>query len=949
MHDRKHYIRMEDVNTDWYNALPLGNGRMGAMVYRKENQLYAALNHYDVYYAMLPEYQEQKPMDTKRSRQLMEQVLEQPMDSRSHYTETRSPRPANQRPIYGGTTQPYGGEVIVKVQGMVEESLLELIIEDAVVQWSGIADGKAFQFDIWIPKDEDRVIIQKGDGDSVIAEVEYVLTIQDMDPAPERSTAIIAKDCGVVKAWGKGLCYEAMLYCQKGECCEIQRDRIRIYGNAIDRISVSLRQEAASYEMHKSLPKSYGKGWESFWNHARIQLPDINLETLWYLQMYLLEASSGRGGRYSEQACGLNGLWDIRRPSLWGSMWYWDVNIQSAFASVFITDQMELAKDFCQAYLHYGDRAKEFAKSLYGIDGWALDYPHAFYNCIQPWCVQFLYRYYEYTQDATYLKEQLHPVMESMFAFIRKRVVIRKDGTIAVEPDISPEQGPMTVNSVITISTLRYFLEKYIIVLKKLRKNMEQPQKLLKKIPEYPKTMDMSRYRDSEGAPDDLWLRHPSILMPIYPGEEIHANTEKDEKQRWMETLRYVQEHTEIGVFGFPWIAAAMARMGEGAAALRVLYEKGIDAVIHTNGMAYEETDRWVNYCGVTKPPLFMPGMMEPTGGIAVAVCEMLLQVRDNVIHVFPAIPNGKDTLQLRTGYLEEEVDQYQEPAIWKDVSFQGLRTPNGCLVSAVMKEGSVTGVEVTALRDGCCKLAMNGRIHEWLMKKGTVYRFGEMEKEAVRECRQVLCHEAGHTHRRVYIGENRHTQFHKILDAWQCAYGMGNHLQMSHMVPYKWDFGDVTIGKDYDTVSHRQVSISEWASLYYGGWIRLNGTEIPTKAYGFSQKGKLQVIQREGPDALRSDFITGTEKAVFDIRVPGGKYELLVISGDEDAPTTGRFTILNNGLSQSVKMKKGQYAMEELPVIMKEEGVIQLLVESLDAQGWKLNGLLLRKERALL
>ena len=145
-------------------------------------------------------------------------------------------------------------------------------------------------------------------------------------------------------------------------------------------------------------------------------------------------------------------------------------------------------------------------------------------------------------------------------------------------------------------------------------------------------------------------------------------------------------------MFGFPWVAAAAARMGEGDAALRILYEKGLDHVTHTNGVAYEETDRWVNYCGVTKPPLFMPGMMEPTGGIAAAVCEMLLQTRDGIIKVFPAVPKGQDSLLIKTGYIEEEVDHYQEPSAWGNAAFQDLRSSNGCLVSAQMKDGIQPG-----------------------------------------------------------------------------------------------------------------------------------------------------------------------------------------------------------------------------------------------------------------
>ena len=49
----EHQICFQDVETGWHNALPLGNGKMGAMVYYADRSLHIALNHYDCYYCLL--------------------------------------------------------------------------------------------------------------------------------------------------------------------------------------------------------------------------------------------------------------------------------------------------------------------------------------------------------------------------------------------------------------------------------------------------------------------------------------------------------------------------------------------------------------------------------------------------------------------------------------------------------------------------------------------------------------------------------------------------------------------------------------------------------------------------------------------------------------------------------------------------------------------------------
>ncbi|HBD00159.1 MAG TPA: sugar phosphorylase, partial [Lachnoclostridium sp.] len=140
----------------------------------------------------------------------------------------------------------------------------------------------------------------------------------------------------------------------------------------------------------------HDNAWNQFWTSS-VRLPDYFLETLWHLHVYLMECSSGKGSAYPEQACGLSGLWDIRRPNMWGSMWYWDANIQTAFYGTYSSGHPELLKIFCDGYLAYEEEIREYTEKVYGTEGWALDYPHTLYHCIQPWCAQFLWLYYQYS------------------------------------------------------------------------------------------------------------------------------------------------------------------------------------------------------------------------------------------------------------------------------------------------------------------------------------------------------------------------------------------------------------------------------------------------------------------------------------------------------------------------------------------------------------------------
>lgn len=159
--------------------------------------------------------------------------------------------------------------------------------------------------------------------------------------------------------------------------------------------------------------------WRSFWSRASITLPDKIIEDLWYINLYAIACSSGKGGRMREQACGLNGLWDIKQPTKWGSMWYWDVNIQAAFWPLYTANRLEVAEAFNEGLLSYVELAEQMSQQFYGIKGVAGDYPHALYVSIWPWCAQFLWDYYRYSMDLDFLSEKAYPLFKQIARFLK--------------------------------------------------------------------------------------------------------------------------------------------------------------------------------------------------------------------------------------------------------------------------------------------------------------------------------------------------------------------------------------------------------------------------------------------------------------------------------------------------------------------------------------------------
>lgn len=1055
---KKHRICFTGVETGWYNALPLGNGRIGAMVYYREGKLCIALNHYDCYYHVLSQYATQctaRPEDTagpadsaansgdkdegcppedtatfhdparkektyEELRRIVDCARRQPEYDRSHYLRTLNPEQTG-RPVYGGGSYPQGGEVQLALSEKADrkETILELCVEEAKVRFTAGKDGCRAEAEIWADPDRDGILIRLSQSEAGLwdsasiwrqeARGQGVYTYENGSAGETMTQTCLFRPDGE-PACTEPFVQETALYIpgsrgggrmpeewqdtgEDKKNHERKREHVCVLAASIQPgrgSAVELAEQL--WECRDVSKMRHRKKWHEFWRSS-ISLPDSYLETLWHLYVYLIECGSGAGGRHSEQACGLSGLWDIRRPCMWGSMWYWDVNIQTAFYGSFASNHMEQVKVFCDAFLSYREDAFRFAERVYGEKGWALDYPHPLYNCIQPWCGLFLWQYYAYTKDTEFLREKAYPAFCEMLDFYRRITVLDENGIRHMEYDICPEQGPVTKDSTITTAAVKQ-MTVYAIraaeILGRPEEEREEISRLIREMPEYAEAKDGSRWKDSPLVQDEIFLRHPSVLMPVFPAEEVHMESARKERELAENTIRYASENTEAGTFGFEWIAAAAARMGAGESALRILYENGLDLMTHSNGLGYEESERFINYCHLTKPANYLPVMCEEAGGTAAVINMLLLQEIDGVIRVFPAVPDGVDRYAgMKTQYYHDDHCVSAKYGPWKDVSFEDLLAPGGFEVSAQMRDGRPVWLRIKCTMPGTLRLAVPGslegdaegrtglypgggqcrsgeKIYEAVMEAGEELMLGTPQPEEdgeLKPCGEypaVRVHRSVRTHRRTFIGENRDTQFYKAVDSMVCPYGYGESLHYG-MTPYVFDFtGDP--GKDYDDVYEKQIIEAGRAVLCAGG-PRPVGTEIYTadRGYGFlasdgsggqekDQKTGCRLVRRQGPDSMRRDFAEGMGEAVFGVELPAGKYDILVISGDEEELSVTNISVPQCGVYlPGEDTASGEYQCRIIPVMHREDGILRIVLSTEKDRKWKMNAVFINKQYMLL
>lgn len=1015
----KHSVVFNNTDNHWDNALPIGNGCFGAMVYYEGDALYIPMNHYEVYYnikeAVLPDdklkaYKDADEPGAEHKERLRIAIGNTPPEGEP-FACYRSERETafDKESVCGNLigSYPKTGDIKIGFSDSLSggEHKLSLRTEDAKVYLELKNKGDNINVETLTAREDCLINHITQSSENLIKYFELELAPQRGNDLPSVSwrnesdntfvytvSRILGKKTfvfsGVVKLVGASAELEKTKYGARLSIRKSKNDFYILTGiftsfrhadtekEGIEKTSAFADKISDMYLTHKAY-------WDSFFNRSSISIPDKFLEHIYFVNQYALDCCSGKDGVMRHHACGLNGLWDVRHPSLWGSMWYWDVNIQAAFAGVFSSNRLDLAKVFSDGLLSYVDLAKKSAKNVHNASGIAGDYPYSFYYSCWPWCAQYLWYLYEYSLDKEYLQNDAYPVflgLSEFFCDIFKYDEAR--GYYSVYPDVSPEQGPLTHDSVISVSCVKYLFKFTLEAAKILGRDDEilsKCREIMNNMAPYPTSKDGSfgvHFNDSYDAPDNMWIRHPSMLMPLFPIGEFDLTSDKEILKILSNTVDYLDERAEIGIFGGSWIAAAAARLGRGQTAIRLLYERGIDHMLRTNGLTAEETDRFINYCLIPRQPLYYPCMMEFTGEMLAAVNEMLIQSNGGIIRIFPAIPDGDpeyERLLRRGSPINEFIDKYNTYDAWSDVSFEKLLCKGAFEVSASLENRKLKFIKIYSKKGGKINITspfMDGTekvfsdskqiafnktdaVISFDTEEGKTYIIGENADVSVSEIGgaytdAVLSHTT-YTKRNIYIGENDESKYQTAVDSFIRDRYIGNVRVPNHTM-YKFDFTNDK-DKKYSPCLARQSYTAEERMLKAMGFFPIGdeNMQFTTFAgYGFSDASGICIEDSASPDALRRDGAVGECECEFLIEAQRGQYELLVVSGDDKSDTVTLLEGVNGIKAGGEVIKKGHSQCKIIPIVNETDEPIRLKISTKQGYKWKINYIMLNRIRRL-
>lgn len=447
--------------------------------------------------------------------------------------------------------------------------------------------------------------------------------------------------------------------------------------------------------------------WEAFWNKSAISIPDPVLEKNWYLSHYYLGSCSRKG----DYPMPLQGVWTEDSGMLppWKGDYHGDLNLQFSYYAPLKADHLEECEAFLDFFTDLNRTAgRKFAENFFdapggaclpsvfafdgtSLGGWAM-YCTNITN--QIWELHVYYQYYKYTKDEAFLSETLLPQLKECEVVVRRWLTESEDGYLTLPLTSSPEINDNQLTawlpkiSMYDLALLRFLYGALIEFT-----GDEEYQRILSRLPDY--AVDETGYQICSGFPLAKSHRHLSHLMQVYPLDLVDYSDENIQKivQASVNRVKELKTTWWVG-FSFAWIADLETRLKNGASAayylnllVKHLYSPN---GFHLNGDQLKS--------GLTNFT-YRPFTLETNMMFAEAIQEMLMQCYDDVIRVFPAVP--------------EEWMQ--------DCSFNGFLAFGNVKVSAVAKNGAVESVTLFARRDGDVKVLnpFTNQIQILPMKKG--------------------------------------------------------------------------------------------------------------------------------------------------------------------------------------------------------------------------------------
>ncbi len=440
------------------------------------------------------------------------------------------------------------------------------------------------------------------------------------------------------------------------------------------------------------------KWWQDFHSASSVSIPNSRLQSHYNLVKYYYGAAS----RSDAPPMPLQGVWTADDGELppWKGDYHNDLNTQMTYVAWQAAGLTDSGFSYINYFWDSLPQFRSFTKRFYGIDGvmipgtmtlkgqamggWP---PYAFSLTNGLWNAHTFYQYWKISGDDTFLKTKAYPFLSEIAATVFS-LAKEEDGCLKLPYSSSPEWNSnewsayLTPQSNYDQALLLWAADSLVEMAAYLNEAeaAEKWQKLRAKLEPLQVDPDTSALLVAEGIPFEHSHRHFSHALAIYPLalalDTFHIEEAGKKVKATVKQLLENGSEAWVG-YSFPWAAAlaARARMPEKCLELLRDFEK---AYTNRNGFHVNEAEAKTGFSGFQYRPFTLEGnfiFMD-------AIHEMYLQSWEDKVRIFPAVPDK-----------------------WKNASYQNLRASGGFKVTARRVAGKTSEVEIIATKDGVLTL----------------------------------------------------------------------------------------------------------------------------------------------------------------------------------------------------------------------------------------------------